>query len=242
MLTEKINYKPHKIELASLIKKTDFEIKYLKIYLSSSTESLKIRESILKKEMQKDIDKKVDDESFIQDLYEKEVGKISSYFYHSSIVLIYTFLENSLYKICSEIQIETNSPLSYKDLSGNNIIKKSKYYLQITSGIEFTEANKLWDRITQFQKLRNDIVHQNSTISGSDEAVREKNEKNLKNMFPEIKIEESDFVLKDCSLPIEFIDLISDFLKFIYEKIESIPFLVKNNEEKPQDFDDSMPF
>jgi hypothetical protein len=241
MLTEKTDHKPQKIDLSSFIKKTNFEIKYLKIYLESSTKSFGFREGALEEKMMMDIEEAPDNESFIFDLYEKEIGKLSSYFYHSSIVLIYTFLENTLYNICLIIQLETGSPLSYKNLAGNNIIKKSKDYLQIVAGIQFEQVNKPWDRITQFQKLRNDIVHQNSTISGNDESTKRQNETKLRRMFSKIEFDGDDFFLKDSSVPLEFIDLIDKFLQFIYEKVESTSFLVKID-ERNKDFDSDIPF
>lgn len=43
-----------------------------------------------------DIDSRPDDEEILVDLFNKEISKLKSYFYYSSIVLVYTLLESSL--------------------------------------------------------------------------------------------------------------------------------------------------
>jgi len=233
MFTEKKDHNLIKIELRTLIKKNTYEIKYLKTYLSSSTESLMSRELELKEKMNSDVQDEPEDERILQSLYEKEISKVSSYFFHSSLVLIYSFFENALYNICTNIQSDIGANFSYKDLFGNNIIKKSKYYLELTTAINFEEANKNWDRITQFQKLRNYIIHQNSTIADKDQIK-------FNNMFPTIEIVDDNFFIKDHSLAFEFLDVISEFLNFIYGKVHSTSFLGKAIEKQAIDLD--MPF
>ncbi len=130
-----------------------------------------------------DIDSRPDDEEMLVDLFHKEISKLKSYFYHSSIVLVYTLLESSLSHLSSEIKTSTNSKLSLQDLSDNNLIRKSIRYIELTCDIDLKKEKKLYDRICEYQQLRNQIVHQNSKVRGNTPEALAKNAKALEVTF-----------------------------------------------------------
>ncbi|MFV7643123.1 hypothetical protein ACNPK3_21690 [Shewanella algae] len=184
---------------------------------------------ILEETMRSDIDSRPEDEEVLVDLFHKEISKLKSYFYHSSIVLVYTLLESSLSHLCSEIKDCTNSKLSLKDLSDNNLIRKSIRYIELTCDIDLKNEKNLYDRICEYQQLRNQIVHQNSKVKGSTPEALVKSSKALEATFPGISInkESWDFHITDNSLIKELVDVVENFLGIAISKVKSQIFIVE---------------
>jgi hypothetical protein len=83
--------------------------------------------------------------------------------YHkSSIIMIYSQIEYFFIKLCEELKVEINSQLVLKDLAGYGIIGTCLVYLEKVVGIKINE--RLKDKFLIYQKIRNNIIHDNSSI------------------------------------------------------------------------------
>lgn len=229
MLTKKKLPIEKKIDLVSFRERTEYELKYLRTYVVDISEAISEKGDILEATMISDIDSRPDDEEMLVDLFYKEISKLKSYFYHSSIVLVYTLLESSLSHLSSEIKYSANSKLSLQDLSDNNLIRKSIRYIELTCDIDLKKEKKLYDRICDFQHLRNQIVHQNSKVKGNTLEALTKNAKALEVTFPGIKIntESWDFHITDNSLIKELVDVVGNFLEVAINEVNSQVFVVE---------------
>ena len=165
MLTKKNSFIEKSIDLVNFKERTEYELRYLRSYVVDISEAISEKGDALEENMIADIDSRPDDEEILVDLFNREISKLKSYFYHSSIVLVYTLLESSLSHLSEEIKSCTNSKLSLKDLSDNNLIRKSIRYIELTCNIDLKKEKQLYDRICEYQQLRNQIQGVLSTQS-----------------------------------------------------------------------------
>jgi hypothetical protein len=229
MLTKKKLSIEKNIDLVSFKERTRYELKYLRNYVVDIGEAISEKGEDLEGKMISDIDSRPDDEEMLVDLFNKEISKLKSYFYHSSIVLVYTLLESSLSHLSTEIKNCTNSKLLLQDLSDNNLVRKSIRYIELTCDIDLKKEKRLYDRICEYQQLRNQIVHQNSRVKGNNPEALAKNAKALKATFSgvEINYESWDFHVTDNSLIEELVDTVDKFLNIAINKVSSQIFIVE---------------
>jgi len=214
VFTKKDNLTEGKINLQELKTKFDLEISYLRKYFDLNKSSVKSHTDILEKKLLSDIYKNPEKESQLYQFYDEEIQLITSYYYHSSIVLVYTILENTLTQLCVHITNKTNNIFSIDFLANRDNIGKTKEYLELTTGLEFKKIEKLWPRIGMFQKLRNKIIHQNSTLKDKKEAGK------MKNMFKDIKFSSDD------KLIYEFIEKMEKLVDTLINDIKSKTFII----------------
>ncbi|MFA0434578.1 hypothetical protein AB4514_22380, partial [Vibrio cyclitrophicus] len=230
VLTKKSTLKEKKIDLHAFKERTEYELKYLRSYVVDISEAISEKGESLEQSMIADIDSSPDDEEILVDLFNKEISKLKSYFYHSSIVLVYTLLESTLSHLTTEIKNCTNSKLALQDLNDNNIIRKSIKFIDLICSVDLKNEKKLYDRICEFQQLRNQIVHQNSRVKGQDEKSLKKNAIALKATFPMIEINEDswDFHITESSLIEELVNVVDAFIAVAIEDIEKQVFIVQS--------------
>ncbi|HTN05699.1 hypothetical protein [Agriterribacter sp.] len=151
-----------KIDFSSLSVKFELELNYFKEYISFNSEQLNRRHDELQKMMQTEVSDFPENKMIIEAIYAEEALILPSYFFHSSIVALYSLLENNLNEICNVIIKETAFAFSISDLGDRNILKRARIFLDKLTNIEFIKIDKSWIKITSIQKLRNLIVHQNA--------------------------------------------------------------------------------
>jgi hypothetical protein len=205
------------------------EISYFNEYLTFNIDKLNKRKKQLDLMQKQDIHENPDSEAFFESFYYLDYIKIPSHFYNSSIVSLYTFFETNLNKICDKIQAETDLVIGLNDLAGSNIIQKGRKFLSRFVNVDFDQIDKEWIKITDFQKLRNLIVHQNSQIRNNS-----KEDAKIIEYFNGIKLEkDNSFFITNADLLFEFLSLIEAFIINIYDQIEKKSFkkfqLVKND-------------
>lgn len=237
MLTKQDNVEEVSIEFNYFKEKLSFEFKYLKSYIEHMNSSIADRVEQLESIVTADLDSNPDKEKVIMEVFFNEVAKIKSYFYNSSIVLIYTVYESTLNQICNEVANGANAKLSHEHLKDKNISKKFLTYLELIGGINYLEEKKLYDRIVNFQSLRNQIVHQNSKVKGDTDTAKKNNANKMNIMFNfgiedendyniEINSKTWDFHIKNDVLVNEFLDLIETYLKSLINTLEKQVFIV----------------
>jgi len=229
MLTKKKSSIEKNINLVGFKERTEYELKYLRNYVVDISEAISEKGETLEGNMISDIDSRPDDEEMLVDLFHKEISKLKSYFYHSSIVLVYTLLESSLSHLSAEIKNCTNSKLMLQDLNDKNIIRKSIRYIELTCDVDLKKEKKLYDRVCEYQQLRNQIVHQNSRVKGNCPNELAKNAKALEVTFSGIEInkESWDFHIMDNNLIKELIDVVERFVGIAISQVETQVFIVE---------------
>ncbi len=145
-----------------------------------------------------------------------KLNDIFPYFFRQSTFIgLYSFLENRLYSLCDNLQRIKGYKIKISDLNGKNYIEKSKKYLKLIVGLETDDMNALWNKITEYQKIRNCLVHSNGSINDNQPlykivAANSSLELDSNN---KIQITSDDFLLS-------FISIIKDYIMLLYDKIK----------------------
>jgi hypothetical protein len=146
-----------------------YELKYLfyKNYVKSTTTALNGDFRKLKKRLDKKIsaDKGLPIFSILKSAaMEISQEKFTVYFNDSSFIFLYSTFESDLKNICMHTQKALKHKLAVTDIAGGNYIEKSKTYLTKVVGIDLGNLNEEWEKIKTYQKIRNYLTHNSSTI------------------------------------------------------------------------------
>ncbi|WP_439185882.1 hypothetical protein [Carboxylicivirga taeanensis] len=223
-----------KIELNDFKKRFDHELRYLEEYFELNKKMLIKRKWELDSCLSDDILNNPELEDTFRDFYLLDYIKIPCYFYNSAIVSLYSLLENNLNSLCEIIQTETNFVIGLNDLTGSNIIDKGRRFLIKIANIDFRKVDKEWIRITDYQKLRNLIVHNNSQIKNRETDFK------LLSRFNGIKTYsvEKDFHISDIKVISDFLALIKKFISSLIDQIEERKFKKFITAQVPYPFDE----
>ncbi|WP_165742081.1 hypothetical protein [Pseudoalteromonas sp. Z1A6] len=228
VFTKKENVKEVLIELNMLKERFDYEVKYLKDYLNFSIESVEERTNRLADRIYEDTLENPDLEGMLQDMYELEHKAISSYLYHSSIVLVYTVFESTLSQICTELKYSAKIPFSFDDVSGGGNIMKSFNYLKMSTSLPKMEIERITPKFGKFQQLRNSIAHKNGRFSGKDENAIERQRNLFMQEFPSIELspDQKQFYIMDSKPVVDFIELVERAIHLVVSHIKAQTFVV----------------
>lgn len=165
--------------------KTDKKNLFEQVFRHQAKDRLeRFREYTLDIESKFSTDKRMLSDSFlkaIEGLNESERREVEYYFFDdnyiieeiqvdlyrkSTLVSVYSFLENSLNTLCRHLYKRYGYPVELEDLRGNGIVR-ARRYLEKLADIDFSFLNKEWDTILAFNKVRNCIVHSEGNIKES---------------------------------------------------------------------------
>lgn len=82
----------------------------------------------------------------------------------SALLTIYGFFEHELNQLCDKIKNEKLLEISLTDIADTGI-DRSKRYLEKVAKVNVSKNPKLWNDITDIQKIRNLIAHQDGNIN-----------------------------------------------------------------------------
>lgn len=223
------NSEKSKLSFENLILRYNQENTFLRKYFELNSSKIVSNSKKLERGLLNTIIKNPEDEVIINEIYETQIKSVLSFYFHSAITLVHSHLENQLVRLCEFIQSETNNKFSQSDLKGNDNIKVSLDYLELTTGLETDLINRYKPRIGKFQRLRNKIIHENSSYNNR------KTKDALVNDFS-TKIEFNDetrqFFLNSDELPIEYLKIASELIFEILSFLDSKEFLIMENPAK----------
>lgn len=225
MFTKKINQIEKSIDFFHFKRNFNSEMECVEGYLKNNDLFIKFQKKKLELKLDNQIEKDISNESIFQNLYEEEIKTLTSFYYHSSISLIHSTLENSLTELCLHIQKETNNKFSVIELGNRDLVSKSIDYLKITCGIKNTAFETVWPDIKKYQILRNKIIHQNSTYKDA------KDKTTIEKLFPN-KIEFDDqskrFYVKDNSFVLKHLERSKELINLLIDILEEKEFILVN--------------
>ncbi|MGS0537300.1 hypothetical protein [Pseudoalteromonas sp. SaAl2] len=128
----------------------------------------------------------------------------------SSVLTMYTYLENTLNRICQLKQAENNIPITVTDLSKSGI-ERAKTYLEKFKLVDFSGCNGHWSKIKNLSRLRNTLAHAEGDIEYSNNL----DEKRI-SQIQGLSLSGSTIMISDTYI-IEALDNIEDFLVYVCE-------------------------
>lgn len=105
------------------------------------------------------------DDYFSDDYYIIEEIHVGLY-RKSTLVLLYSFLENSMNSLCRYLCLKNKYPVILSDLRGEGIVR-AKDYLEKLADVDFSLLNGEWSCLMTLNKIRNCIVHSEGDIKVS---------------------------------------------------------------------------
>lgn len=139
---------------------------------------------------------------------------LPNYFNSSSLLLVFTFLEDTSRELGKVAKKLAGTRLGINDIYEQNDVKKVKIYLEKHIGINFSEVNESWCKIDHYIQVRNCIIHRNSKInedgSNSTSKLKEYLEKEHR-----IEFQEGVFSIKDPKYVEDFLDISFKYLSHI---------------------------
>ncbi len=146
---------------------------------------------------------------------------------NSTFVTTFSLFEHSFLRICQYAKKEKGSILSVSDLNGNGVVHKCKKYIEKALRIDLSSLNSSWQTITNYNKIRNVIVHNASNFKKKDNIPIEDQELFLLingNPYLKQKYEHLGyFYIKDSQY---IIDFCSDAEKYL---LKTIDLILENN-------------
>ena len=211
----------------SLFMISEYRIQVIKDYLTELDEYLKkrtieIQNKIIEWQNSKKEEKYSGIDYYIDDLtnYNSNFKKLKL---ESTFLSSYSLFEH-FFKSFTEIYKEYYElQLAVDDLNGNNYINKSKRYLEKVINLNLESLNPNWKEITNFQRIRNKIVHNNGQFNLKEkETINELSKMNgiEINAFGLITLTDKEFILNFWKV---FDKYISGIIKLTTEKVKTIP-------------------
>lgn len=232
MLTKQ-NKSELSINFDLLRERFEYEIKYLNIYLTISDKSNTIVNDELADKAFNETLKNPENESLIQDLFEREYKAINSYQYHSQLILIYGIYESTLTHLCLEFFKITKPKLSLDKIKGGNIATTCIEYLVLMSDFNKESIEVYLPKLNNYRLIRNYIAHQNSKFTGNNPTDIEKDKKKFENYISVIDktnfdVNEDCFYIINNSVNFNLVDIVKKVINKIIDNLESKIFLINN--------------
>jgi hypothetical protein len=151
---------------------------------------------------------------------------------NSTFTSAYTLFEVIFDKICEFAEKRYRLKLSAADLSGNEIIGKSKKYIERVAGVDLSSIDKYWIELTTYRKVRNCITHSMGVIKSSDTFLTDyvRNHSSI-GLFNPLEKRTTTFYIKDTAYIIDFCSLAHDYLTYVLQELVKLP-LPKNQNPK----------
>lgn len=214
----------------------EMELKEIEEYIKEASSELKAKQKKLDKDYEEVSKELVENEeydvhSFFEDDIHKYFKVFPVYTYNPLLLTLYGQFENWLRKLCDLDSRKGFSKVRVKDLGGNNYIEKSRRYLELVAEINLDDTNLEWQKITQIQKIRNCIAHNDANIV-KDKSIPIDKQELYKILSDNNQVEfdktNGDFYIKDPNFLLDTIALIRKYLVAIIEKIRAKKVVARN--------------
>lgn len=207
-----------KIDIHDLKIRFAHEVSYLKEHIDFNHKEQENRKKKVTQLLEEEIDEDKINEAILRMVYQYDLIKLPSYFYHSTIVALYSMFESTLMGICERTKKDLELQLSVNDFSTRDNLGKAVTYLEKLININFYKDRKEWNQLNDFRSLRNIIVHQNSQFTSEPNAK----EKELIKRLKYIQFDKSDFTfyVTDSRLINNFLDITCKLFDDIFLQIE----------------------
>ncbi|TDO28145.1 hypothetical protein [Sediminibacterium goheungense] len=176
-------------------------------------------------------DPEFDPHFFFEDDLHKYFKVFPVYTFNPLLLTLYGQFETWLKKLCDLDHRKGFSKVKVSDLAGSNYIEKSRKYMELIAEVSVSATDKNWIRITEIQKIRNCIAHNNSNIVKNRQIAIEKQE--LYNILLNdsrfnFNKERGDFYIKDKEFLFEVINLMKLYLFDLIEQLQIRKVIAKN--------------
>lgn len=151
----------------------------LKDYIQENIDNTKEKQKTLNVELEEAINQEEDDEyrHHLQDLFLDEnlkyYDEYPKFFTDASLVILYSFFEYNLHRICklTQADLNANGKNNIRAFSEKPYVGNSKMFLEKECNIKLSGKENLWKKIDKIRDYRNFITHNNSSLALCNDKV-----------------------------------------------------------------------
>lgn len=204
------------------------EVKSFKNYIIESRNNISERQNSFNDMIKENLKSYPNNEQIIYAWFDDEHYQYNEFyptiFNNSTLLSIYSFFEFNLKNLCISMSKCEKFAGELDDLNDRNLIKKSKKYLTLIANLDLKDIESIWVKITDFQKIRNCIVHNNSNIvQQKDIPIEMQKLYSIVNGNKHLKLDirKGAFVIDNDQFLLDMLDLTENYLLTIIGKLET---------------------
>lgn len=95
-----------------------------------------------------------------------------NFFRESTFITIFSFLEAKLEALCDRLTRIKGYKITLCHLNGDGI-QRARTFLKVVAELTIESIDVLWNKITEYQKIRNCFTHHNGSIKGREKIMTE---------------------------------------------------------------------
>lgn len=210
--------------LQAFKKYTDYELDAIVDYIRHSNKSI----TDVQKQFEERLTTQESDQFIInvtaehRDDYSKFNQIFPNFFRMSTFIGQYSYFENKLSRLCEHIHEKKNYRLKASDLSGDNLIERARRYFKLVVDVELDDLNTEWTKITDYQKIRNRLVHNGSNIiAEKDKPVEQQKLYRIIKKYPLLEVTPYGIIIiSSDDFLIDFVNLQKDYLAKLIDKLD----------------------
>jgi len=203
------------------------EIEIFKNYIVDNRTSINNAKEELVKKINEEIEKYQGQEHDIHEYYQDQYYQYKEFypsiFNNSTLLSLYSFFELNLKELCNTIGTHSDLKRKPKHLNGQNYVEKSRHYLELVIGINLSDLQATWEKITFYRRIRNKIAHNNSSIVEKSGPITSQPLYDLIVSNPNLKLKDTNgtFFISNDQFLLDFCDLIEHYIVPIIQKVEA---------------------
>jgi len=148
---------------------------------------------------------------------ENDILKVESFFQITRtafFIKLYSIFEDSLDHFCKECQKFRNELLAVSDISGKGIFRARKYLAKVIK-LDFNPIQKVWQNITNYNKIRNAFAHTGGKIQDKKES------KEMKKICDSINGTRYDIAHNQIILEKDFLTTVRNDFRILFDHLEN---------------------
>lgn len=212
----------------------EFRFETLNDYIEESHQNLITKQKILDNELSETLEG-IDDPDYTQNIIDNHLDEnlkyfkdFPSYFNESSFLMIYSFLEANLARICkyARLDLNTHNPKTpITTLPTKSYIQDSKIYLETTCRLSLKSKENVWRKLDKLRDFRNFIAHNNLDLKQTKNAIEKARKKETINYINRVfkKCVTIDYAekykIENHQLIVETIKLVEEYLFYVIEVV-----------------------
>lgn len=163
----------------------------------------------------------------LTDLFESHFPNLQR---KSAFITLYSFLENELEKLASNLKSELAHEGRIQDIAGNGIFQ-SYTYLKLIIALDIAKDAPVWQKINDINKVRNLIVHAEGVLS-QDSHTKEKQEQLVKRLKDHLSTNDDDELVLSATFLEYVLRCFDEFFQYLANAINS-KFATKESRKGP---------
>jgi len=210
----------------------NFQLETLNEYINESHQNLITKQKVLEKELSEALEG-IDDPDYTQNIIDNYLDEnlkyfkdFPSYFNESSFLMVYSFLEANLARICKYARLDLNAHNTTTQITAlptKSYIQDSKKYLETNCELSLNAKENVWRKLDKLRDFRNFIAHNNldlkQTKDSTEKAKKKKTVNYINRVFKKcVTVDNAErYKIENHQLIVDTLKLVEEYLFYVIE-------------------------